>query len=81
MAFPYINMNQPQIYTCNDPIPKPLPPPSSPYPSALSQSTGFDCPAAWIDFSLVIEFAVLHMVLHMVLYMAAADLGHPACGI
>ena len=53
----------------------------SPYPSVPSQSTGFEGPAAWIKFALVIEFAVLHMVANTVLYMAAADLCHPAWGI
>jgi len=34
----------------------PLPPPSSPYPSRSSQSTGFGCPASFITHSLVIYF-------------------------
>ena len=39
------------------PHPKPsLSPPSQPYPSGLSQSTGFGCPASCIKLALVIYF-------------------------
>ena len=34
----------------------PLQPPSPPYPSALSQSPGFGCPASYIELALVIYF-------------------------
>ena len=34
----------------------PIPPPSSPHPSRLSQSTGFGCPASCIELVLVICF-------------------------
>ena len=34
----------------------PLPPPFPLYPSGLSQSTGFGCPASWMDLALVICF-------------------------
>ena len=34
----------------------PLPPPSLLYPSGLSQSPGFGCPASWIDLAVVIWF-------------------------
>ena len=33
-----------------------LPPPSPPYPSGLSQRTGFGCPGSWIKLALVIYF-------------------------
>ena len=34
----------------------PLPPPSLPHPSGLSQSTSFECPASFIELTLVIYF-------------------------
>ena len=43
-------------YTCVSPILNPLPPPSPPYPSGLSQSTGSGCPASCIKFALAIYF-------------------------
>ena len=44
-------------YTCVPPILNPaLPLPSLPYPSGLSQSTGFGCPASCIELALVIYF-------------------------
>ena len=43
-------------YTCVPPSRTPLPPPSPPYPSGLSQSTGFGCPASCIELALVICF-------------------------
>ena len=49
-------------YTCIPSILTPLPPPSPPYPSGLSQSTGFECPASSIELALVI---CLHMVIYM----------------
>ena len=52
---PYINMSQPQVYMCS-PSWTLLPPPSPPHPSALSQSTGFECPASCIKCALVIYF-------------------------
>ena len=56
MVLPYINMNWPQVYMC-PPDPEPIshflfPP----YPSGLSQSTGFGCPASCIKLALVIYF-------------------------
>ena len=49
-------MNQPWVYTC-PPILNPAPPlPSLPYPSGLSQSTGFGRPASCIKLALVIYF-------------------------
>ena len=45
--FPYINMNQPQVYIC----PLPLEPPTLSHPSTLSQSTRFESHS---KFSLVI---------------------------
>ena len=38
---PYIDMNQPQVYMC-PPSQTPLPPPSPPHPSGLSQCTDFE---------------------------------------
>ena len=52
----YINMNWPQVYMCPTKSWTPLPPPSLPYPSGLSQSTGFGCPVSCIEFALVICF-------------------------
>ena len=52
----YINMNWPQVYMCPTKSWTPLPPPSLPYPSGLSQSTGFGCPASCIKLALVINF-------------------------
>ena len=52
---PYIDMNQPRVHMC----PRsrtPLPPPSPPHPSGLSQCTGFECPASCIQLGLVICF-------------------------
>ena len=52
----YINMNLPQVYMCPTKSWTPLPPASPPYPSGLSQSTGFGCPASCIKLALVINF-------------------------
>ena len=41
---------------CVPPILNPFPPPSPPYPSGLSQSTGFGSPASWMELALVICF-------------------------
>ena len=43
-------------YTCVPSILNPLPPLSIPYPSRLSQSTGFGCPASYIKLALIIYF-------------------------
>ena len=43
------------VHVSHQPEP-PLPPPSSPHPSGLSQSTSFGCPASCIEFALVIYF-------------------------
>ena len=43
-------------YTCVPPSWNPLPYPSPPHPSGLSQSTSFGCPASCIKFALVIYF-------------------------
>ena len=51
----YNNMNWPQVYMF-PPCWAPLSPPSPPYPSGLSQSTGFGCPASCIKIALVIYF-------------------------
>ena len=48
-------MNQPWVHMCPL-ILNPLPPPSSPHPSGLSQSTSFECPASCIELTLVIYF-------------------------
>ena len=58
MIFAYININQPQVFMCL-PSPEllpPLPHPSLPYPSGLSQTTSFGCPASCIELALVIYF-------------------------
>ena len=52
---PYIDVNQPQVHMC-PPSWSPLPPPSPLYPSGLSQSTGFECPASCIELARVIYF-------------------------
>ena len=51
---PYFNMNRPQVH--DNPIVKPLPPPSLPHPSGLSQTTCFGCPASCIELALAIYF-------------------------
>ena len=51
----YIDMNQPWVYMC-PPLWTPLPPPSPPHPSELSQCTGFECPISFIELGLVIYF-------------------------
>ena len=55
MILPYIDMNQPWVYVCPT-ILIPLPPPSPPHPSGLSQITSFECPASFIKLVLVIYF-------------------------
>ena len=52
---PHIDMNQPWVHSV-PPSWNPLPPPSSPHPSGLSQSTGFGCPASCIKLALLIYF-------------------------
>ena len=42
--------------TCVPSIVNPLLPPSLPYPSRLSQSTSFGCPASCIKLALVVCF-------------------------
>ena len=39
-------VSRPQVYMCSPNAECPLPPPFPPYPSRLSQSTGFSCPAS-----------------------------------
>ena len=53
---PSINMNWPQVHMCPLPSWTPLPSPSIPYPSVLSQSTNFGCPASHIKLALAICF-------------------------
>ena len=50
-----IIVNQPQVHMC-PPILNPIPPPSPPHPSGLSQCTSFECPASCIRLALVIYF-------------------------
>ena len=52
---PDIQMNHPWVHMCL-PILKPLPSPSPPHPSGLSQSTNFECLASCIELALVIYF-------------------------
>ena len=55
---PCLDMNRPQVYMCS-PRSEPsshLPPPTPSYPSGLSQSTGFGCPASCSGLALVIYF-------------------------
>ena len=49
-------MNWPQVHMCPLPSWTPLPSPSPPYPSGLSQSTNFGCPASHIKLALAICF-------------------------
>ena len=45
------------VHGCTGPpILNPLPPPSLPHPSGLSQSTSFGCPSSGIELALVICF-------------------------
>ena len=53
---PYINMNRSQVYMCPPTSWTPLPLPSPPYLSGLSQSTGFGCLAPCIELVLIIYF-------------------------
>ena len=55
-------MNQPWVHMCPL-ILNPLPPPSSPHPSGLSQSTSFECPSSCIKLSLVIYFTYGNAIL------------------
>ena len=61
MVLPYINMNPPQVYTCS-PSWNPLPPPTPPHPSRLSQSTGLSSLHHTANFPWLPLF-------HMVMYM------------
>ena len=76
---PYINMNQPQVYVC--PLSwKPLPSPSPPHPSGLSQITGFGCPASCIKLALAIYFTYRYKYVKMVIYMfqcSSSKSSHP----
>ena len=54
MFFPYININWPQVYVFLSSW-NPLQHPSSPYPTGLSQSTGFGYPASCIE--LTVQFS------------------------
>ena len=58
---PYIDMNQPWVYTCS-PILNTLPPPFPSHPSRFSQCTGSECPVSCIKLGLVIYS-------HMAIYM------------
>ena len=53
---PYVNMNWPRVHMYPL-ILNPPPPPSAGYPSGLSQSTGFGCPASSTELTLAIYFA------------------------
>ena len=54
---PYIDMNQPWVYThVYPPVLNPVPPPSPSHPSGLSQCTSFECPVSSIKLGLVIYF-------------------------
>ena len=51
----YIDLNQPRVHMC-PPILNSPPPSSSPHPSGVSQSTGFECPASCVELGPVIYF-------------------------
>ena len=51
----HIDTHQPQVHM-GPSILNPLPPPSPPHPSGLSQSTSSECPASGIELALVIYF-------------------------
>ena len=57
---PYININWLQ-YTCDPSYWTPLPLLPPPYPSGLSQSTSFGCPASCIKLALVICFTYCNL--------------------
>ena len=58
-------MSQPQVHMCA-PILNPLPPPSPPLPSGLSQSTGFEFPASCIELALVIyKKVIIILIMHI----------------
>ena len=52
---PHVDMNQLLVLMC-PPVLNPLPPPFSPHPSGLPQSTGFGYPASCTELGLVIYF-------------------------
>ena len=54
MAFAIYQHESAMGYACAPHSESPLPPPFTPYPSGLSQSTGFGCPASCIELALVI---------------------------
>ena len=62
MVLPYININQPQVYTCS-PSCTPVPPPSPYHPSGLSQCTSPKHPVSCIEPRLVIHF--LYDIIHV----------------
>ena len=55
LVLPYINMHQPQVYTCS-PSWTPLPPPSPYHPSGSSQCTSPKLPVSCIEPGLAIRF-------------------------
>ena len=54
-GFGIYRLNQPPVHIC-PPILNSCPPPSPPFLSGLSQSTGFECAASFIELALVIYF-------------------------
>ena len=62
MVLPYINMNQPQVYTCS-PSRTPLPPPSPYHPSGSSHCTSHKQPVSCIELGLAIHF--IYDIIHV----------------
>ena len=61
LVLPYINMNQPWVYTCS-PSWNPLPPPSPYHPSGSSHCTSPKHPVSCIELGLVIH--LLYDIIH-----------------
>ena len=56
----------------------PLPPPSPPYPSGLSQSTGFGCPASCMELALFIYFTYSNVYVSTLFSQIIPPLPSPA---
>ena len=66
---PYIDMNNTYTWVYMYPtVLKPLPPPSPPYSSGLSQTTSFECPASLIELELDMSFIYGNIHVSMVLF-------------
>ena len=65
-------------YTCVLPSWTLIPPASPPYPSGLSQSTGFGCPASCVELALVVFFTYGNIHVSVVFSQIIPPLPSPA---